>query len=248
MATKKLSKRAGKNMADEECRAKIACERNNFISMIDGEATRQTIAHSSSHAESEGQNAIHLPPASCSTINTGDVAGEIKLMFAPQRYIVYTRFKNAILIHIREYATKTTSSGVCEYPTKKGISLTPGRLFMLSSKLDEIDNQLQLQKFPNPQPSPAYKRHLGGGVYVSTGDGYNCVDLRRYFVPDGQTAITATRSGIALSHYQWNSMKEKLKELMILHSELECALPCMHDAQEEMMMCRECMPFGWLMM
>ena len=153
------------------------------------------------------------------------------------------------LVHIREYAMKTPSSaiGVCEYPTKKGVSFTPGRLFMLRSKLDEIYNQFKLQQFPNLQPSPAYKHHIGGAIFVSTGQGFNCVDLRRHFIPEGKSFITPTKCGMAQSPNQWNSMKEKLVELLVLHPELESALPCMRDGQEEMMQCRECMPFGWMM-
>jgi len=157
------------------------------------------------------------------------------------------------LVHIREYAMKTPSSaiGVCEYPTKKGVCFTPERLFMFRSKLDEIDNQLKLQQFPNPQPSPAYKQHIGGAIFVSTGQGFICVDLRRHFIPEGKSTITPTKCGKndrkPLSPLQWNSMKEKLVELLVLHPELESALPCMHDGQEEMMQCRECMPFGWMM-
>jgi hypothetical protein len=240
MATKKLAKRASKSIANDECRPKIACEHNIF-NLID--ATQQSTLYATSQAGLDEQTEQQVPQP----IHAED-EGEIKLKFAPQRYIVYNKFRGAALIHIREYAVKTASCavGVCEYPTKKGVCFTPGRLFMLRSKLDEIDNQLKLQQFPNPQPSPAYKQHIGGAVFVSTGQGFNCVDLRRHFIPEGKSTITPTKCGIALSPNQWNSMKEKLQELLALHPELESAMPCMHDAQEEMMQCRECMPFGWM--
>jgi len=46
-----------------------------------------------------------------------DQQGEVKLMFAPNRYIVFSRFNNVDHIHIREYEVKGTG----QYPTKRGV-------------------------------------------------------------------------------------------------------------------------------
>jgi len=242
MATKKILKRATKSTCDEEGKAKLLCDR----SVIGGD-TLQQAAQTACLLHYDGDKAEHRPIYSPCISDLDRNAGELKLMFAPRRYIVSNRFRDMDLIHIREYAIKTTSnSQVSEYPTKKGVCLTPARLFMLRSKLDEIDEQLKLQKFPHPQPAPEYKCHIGNGIYVSTGgEGFNCVDIRRYWIPVGKSTITPTRSGICLSSHNWNLMKEKLLELLAQRPDLEAALPCMHDGQEEMMQCRECMPFGW---
>jgi hypothetical protein len=242
MATKKILKRAMKSVGDEESTTKIKPINSTVNS---GESLNQLTQHVASTTIQ-----VLMQPTLCSSNQAGDAQGELKLMFAPQRYVVYTRFRDAVLVHIREFAAKTSGSsaaGVSEYPTKKGVCLTPGRLFMLRSKLNEIDEHLKLQNIPNSQPPPAYRCHIGNGIYISTGgQGFNCVDIRRYWVPEGQATIAPTRRGICLSPHYWNLMKEKLHELLVIHPELDAALPCIHDAQEEMMQCRECMPFGWM--
>ena len=225
MSSKKSTKRVSQSVGGE-CKAKVARKPSNLITLTEDEAAQQTAPTLSS--------CVHE---------------EVKLMFAPHRYVVYSRFRDMDLVHIREYEVKTVSSsmGECEYPTRKGVCFTPARLWMLRTKIDEIDEQLKLQSAPHPQPSPAYKVHLGAGVYVSTGNGFNCVDIRRHWIPEGQSTITPTKCGIALSPRQWTSLKEKLTELLTLHPELAAAEPCFHQNQEGMIDCRECTPFGWLM-
>ena len=135
MATKKMTKRTSKSIAGDECRAKIACKHNVF-DLIDGEATQQAmpISYATNQAEFERQTTLQLTPS----FHSEDEGGELKLQFAPQRYIVYNKFRGVALVHICEYAMKTPSSaiGVCEHPTKKGVCFTPGRLFIFRSKVD----------------------------------------------------------------------------------------------------------------
>jgi len=173
-------------------------------------------------------------------------SGDIwKLNIGANRYLVHARFNGEELIHIREYS----SSGTKEYPTKRGVCLTPARLTVLRYKLEEIDDQVKLLDFPHPQPSPLYKMHLGRGIFVTVGNGYRCVDLRRYWRPEGSNEEKPSRSGIALTLKEWVVFKEKLGELMALSPHLAEAMPCSysesHQNQIGMLECAECTPFGW---
>ncbi len=169
---------------------------------------------------------------------------EHKLLFAPGRYLVYSQFKGQFQIHVREYNHKTMSNGMgqCEYPTKKGVCFTPGRLKVLINKIEDIDGYLNKK----PKESEPYKTHLGAGIYASI-DKFNGIDLRRHWIPEGQSEIIPTRRGIYLPVAQWNSLKDKLNELQAIYPELDTAQECFHDNQLELIDCRECLPFGWMM-
>src|SRR5213080_1465157 len=130
---------------------------------------------------------------------------EYKTMFTPGRYLVYSQFKGQPTIHIRE----CESSG--DYPTKKGVCLSPERLNTLRSKIDEIDERLKDRK--------TLKFHLGEGIYVSVDNG---IDLRGFWIPEGQTEMVPTKRGIYLPATQWNSLKEKISHLLSIYPDLNC--------------------------
>ena len=167
--------------------------------------------------------------------------GELKILFGPRRYVVYSHYNGHDLIHIREYGVKSmpNAMGQCEYPTKKGICLTPSRLKMLWIKINEIDESLNRRDGVTEQ-----RLHLGNGLYVSTGK-LAGVDLRRYWIPEGQTDIVATKRGIFVTEFQWRLLKEKLGELLDAYPTLGAADVCYHDNQPSLAQCRECLPFGY---
>jgi hypothetical protein len=163
---------------------------------------------------------------------------ETKLLFAPKRYVVYSKFDNVDRVHIREYNVNEMDQ--VEFPTKKGICLTTGRLRVLLNSIDDIDGRLK-QRYQNA----GYKIHLGAGIYASITK-FNCVDLRRYWIPEGQMQVVPTRQGITLNPTQWNSLKGKLAELLTIHPELEIGETCLHQNQMDIYGCYECSPFGIL--
>ena len=127
-------------------------------------------------------------------------------MFAPGRYLVYSQFKGQPTIHVREYECNG------DYPTKKGVCLSPERLHALRSKMDEIDDRLKDRK--------TFKFPLGEGIYVSI-DNFHGVDLRRFWIPEGQTEMVPTKRGIYLPPTQWNSLKEKINHLLSIYPDLD---------------------------
>ncbi len=139
-------------------------------------------------------------------------------MFAPKRYLVFSHFDNTEQIHIREYEMKEMRNGMgqCEYPTKKGVCFTPTRLRVLRNLVDEIDENLVRRQRGE---TVDYKKHVGTGIYATVGE-YIGVDLRRYWIPEGQPSIAPTKRGIFLPPVQWNMLKEKLNELLAAHPNL----------------------------
>ena len=116
-----------------------------------------------------------LPPSNATFFNRE---------FAPSRYLVYSRYNGRDFIHVREFETLNERV----YPTKKGASFTPARLKALIGKFGDIDEELRQQKSSATYKAskPTYKAHLGAGIYATVGDEYVGVDLRRYWVPEGQ--------------------------------------------------------------
>jgi len=164
--------------------------------------------------------------------------------FAPGKFVSYSRFKGQNFIHIREYQNVEGRL----IPTKRGASFTPGRLRVLLAKTDEIDEQLKLIASGAPCKGVQYKTHLGAGIYAAIDDKFNGVNLRRYWAPEGQATILATKNGLFLAPFQWMSMKEKLNELLAKHPELVIAETCFHQNQLGLLDCHECLPFGWMLM
>jgi hypothetical protein len=163
---------------------------------------------------------------------------ETKLLFAPKRYVVFSKFNNIDHVHIREYNVNETEQ--IEFPTKKGICLTAGRLRSFLIIIDNIDERLK-QRYSNT----GYKTHIGAGIYATITQ-FHCVDLRRHWIPEGQLQVVPTKQGITLNPTQWNALKEKLRELLTIHPELENCETCFHQNQMDMYSCNECAPFGVL--
>jgi hypothetical protein len=175
--------------------------------------------------------------------HTVDGRDEFNETFAPSRRLVFSRFQERDLIHVREFACMSEK----EYPTKKGVCLTPSRLKALMTRIAEIDEALR-QREVNEEYGidgvlELYKAHLGGAIYVTVSSAWNGLDLRRHWCPEGQTTIVPTKNGIYLPTKQWSALKEKLNELLIAKPELALAEECFHQNQMGMINCRECLPF-----
>jgi len=169
---------------------------------------------------------------------------QFSVQFVPGRYLTFSRFNEQDFIHVREYAT----TGERMYPTKKGVCFTPGRLRGLLNVIEEIDEQRKQQssKASYKVQQGLYKTHLGAGIYVSTDNKFDGVDLRRYWRPEGALDAVPTKNGIYLSSTEWTTLKEKLNELLLLHPGLTLAEQCLHQNLMDMSECRECDPFGIL--
>ena len=167
--------------------------------------------------------------------------------FHSGRRLTLTTFNGQVFIHIREY----TQINGKEYPSKKGACLTPGRLAVLRENMGQIDTTLNQQEVNASYNIDLggdllFKLHLGGGVYVTVSEKFSGVDIRRYWLPEGQINPTPTKNGIFLPTTQWKALKEKIGNLILIHPELNDVRPCAdsHENIGGMVECKECVPFG----
>ena len=128
-----------------------------------------------------------------------------------QCYVVGKLFKGQMFIHVRRYDRRDDGT---LFPTKKGIALNLEKWKKLQyCFLENVDSAVG--QYKDSKPVDLFI-HLGGNYHVSVKSGYPLVNIRRWFVPEGQETLTPTKAGLALTFLQW----EKLKSAMLLVEEL----------------------------
>src|SRR5881296_3015463 len=85
------------------------------------------------------EEVMSMPAVIPAAMSTSTSTVHFSAEFAPGRFVVYSRYNEQDLIHVREYVTY----GERTYPSKKGVALTPVRLRTLMNKMEEIDEQLK---------------------------------------------------------------------------------------------------------
>ena len=82
----------------------------------------------------------------------------------------------------------------------KSATFTPPRWASFLRCLDEINSQLQLEKFAAGE-NVAYRCHYGGGWCVLVTSGFTCVDLRQFYQPFGKLEWKPTRYASCFTSY-----------------------------------------------
>ena len=92
----------------------------------------------------------------------------------------------------------------------------------------------------------AYRQSIGSGYYVSLSTKIYCIDIRRFFLPYGETDVKPAHQGIALRLCEWDGMKI-VYAINNAYPSLGTALPCYladnHQNQIGALQCRECNPY-----
>ena len=157
-------------------------------------------------------------------------------------YVVIFPSRRESEVHLRYYTENDNK------PTKDGIVLTLGRFKELQTLAPFVDQFVKGYNDPNEDSS--YSRHLGGNWYVSVTHGYRCVNIRRFWKPEGEEDLRATRDGIALKFQQWEKLMGALDDVESYVPELRDAIPCMmrddHMNQMGALRCSECNPNDFL--
>ena len=131
-----------------------------------------------------------------------------------------------------------------EQGSNKWATFTPSRWASFLLCLDEIDHQLEkLSKGEDV----AYRNHYGGGWHISVTSGFECVDLRKFYLPAVQTECKPTKTGIALRLTEWAMFKEWINVVQSDNLTVAGFLPCFlnrdHTTQLGIKACSECNPF-----
>ena len=74
------------------------------------------------------------------------------------------------------------------------------------------------------------------------------MDIRKFFIPHGETEIRATRQGLAVRIREWTKLKMIMGAIDDAHPTLATSVPCFHrdDHMNQLgaLQCSECNPFG----
>ena len=112
-------------------------------------------------------------------------------------YVVNNVLKGHLLIHIRHYDRRDDGT---LFPTKKGIPLNLEKWNKLQyCYLKHIDSKVEQHRDSKPVD---FIVHLGGNHHVTVKSGLPLVNIRRWFVPEGQEELSPTNSGMALTFLQ----------------------------------------------
>ncbi len=128
-------------------------------------------------------------------------------------------------------------------PTIKEFCLNLQRWNQLVWNLEEIklavDDQVEGKEI-------RFTQHLGGNHYVRVNSGFEVVDLRRFWLPDGQSEIRATRNGIALKFDEFRKLTSFLPHIEKVVPELTDVQPCYMEPDHANLLgalyCSECNP------
>lgn len=87
------------------------------------------------------------------------------------------------------------------HPAKKGITFILARLKQFTNVIDEVDQAAKKLWTEDPELEEK-KWHLGGNIIETVNPAYSGVNIRHFWVPEGQTEVTATRRGLVLKRYE----------------------------------------------
>ena len=159
-----------------------------------------------------------------------------------RRNVVVSWFKGKLYVHIREYSYE-------DFPTNKGICLTPSRWATLVKRVDILEDDFKKSWEDEPGMSIQDEgEHLGGNVYAKASSEYKTMDIRNYWIPEGVIRLMPTRKGIRLRNFEWRSLVSKIPDINNCCEELRNAVPCSqnldHSLIQGFLACSECNPQG----
>ena len=93
-------------------------------------------------------------------------------------------------IHLRQFEKNPLNHRI--YPTSVGIALRPTRFAALIKVLDQIDACV-VKLSSHEECYFKFQQHLGGGIAVNVTSSFKCVNIRKYFVPEGSEVPVPTR-------------------------------------------------------
>ena len=148
-----------------------------------------------------------------------------------------TRYRGATTVQLRKYRLVDGN----EYPTK--LTLAPIRwksftqkLFLVTRSVEALDTDQDVN----------LQLHLCGNWNVSVTEGFNCVDLRQFWLPPGEDTVVATKRGIALKISEFKRLFELIEEINTTVPGFDQIQTCNerddHQNQEDALRCSECNP------
>ena len=147
-------------------------------------------------------------------------------------YLFDSIFNGKTYVHVRKLVNE-------KFPTKDGISLTLRRCNELYTSLTHVDIAVaQMER----NEETFYRKHLGGNWLITVQTGFKCVDIRKFWLPEGATELRATRKGVSLTFPEYKELRNGLRTLDSFVPELKDVVPCYVEPDHHTNECRECSP------
>ena len=124
-------------------------------------------------------------------------------------YAYINIYKDEPIFHIRKYII---SKNAKFYPTKIGISMKEDRFATFVDKLDEIKHAVDKVR-GNFFGEYERKIHVGAGLNVLLESGWQNINFRYFFLPEGQDDAVPSRSGIAINFKQWDELLKDFEQI-----------------------------------
>ncbi|MES9971550.1 MAG: transcriptional coactivator p15/PC4 family protein [Candidatus Thiodiazotropha sp.] len=147
-----------------------------------------------------------------------------------------SRFNDKTYVHLRELVFKDN----CPIPTSKGIALTLERCNELFKSLPMLD--IHVEELSRNESSTFFRNHLGGNWFVTVQSGFNCVDIRKFWLPENAQDICASRKGVSLTFDQFRELKSGLRAIPSFVTELWNMRTCYEMPGHDATQCEECSP------
>lgn len=123
-----------------------------------------------------------------------------KVLLGGHRFVELTEWNGSKRVDIRIWKDDTI-------PTKEGVSLNVMQWKALTDMAEVIDDLLT--RIVHQEPVD-WRCHLGEDVYVTVKAPYRCVNIRKFWIPQGEWTFRPTKKGVALNCSEW---KELLKTM-----------------------------------
>ncbi|KAL4218172.1 hypothetical protein ACF0H5_004674 [Mactra antiquata] len=145
-------------------------------------------------------------------------------------YVTVNDYNNITYVHVRYFDGK--------YPTKKGVAMSLARWKSLVQLIPKIQE--------NRSADQSAFEHLGGNCYVSITDGIPGIDLRQFWMPDGDLQVKATRRGVHFSQQDFDKFVDLIPRINCYIPEFHDIKLCSerddHQNQQGLLRCKECNP------
>lgn len=107
---------------------------------------------------------------------------------------------NTVKVDLRQYVQQGNYK---PYPTKKGISMSPGEWLMLENFMEAM--AAALNNYSERQIEETW--FLGGNIFMKASKDYPLVDCRHYWKPDPHGDFVPTTKGIKLNRKRLENLR-----------------------------------------
>ena len=174
----------------------------------------------------------------------GDNKGMLPL--GRDRFLTVSVFQEDTYISVRQYLRYTRKAGPSTlYPSQPGISLSPDSWIDLMAERERITEALKAV-VDEDKPDVHCRVHIGRNIMVTVQSCMPFVNIRKWFLPEGEEELVPTRKGICLTQSEWEKVLSHIEDVEELVPQVKDGVPCAfrddHANQLGFLGCPHCSP------